>query len=152
MLPSDFPTDKLARQRYMKREHDIRESQMLSEGTKRVVVDLSKNAAIKAFVKRFDPTYRKKKVGFNVGATSVELHTGFWSGGSRTEWHGVLDNGDRYPLSYPTAPPQFGGGGKPPKAKIGRGTFVAQGGIFQGKKSTYTFHVTVEWAKEMGVT
>ncbi len=150
MLPSDFPTEKKARQRYMLREQDMRESQMLSEG-KRVVVDLSKNPKIKAFVKRFDPTYRKKKVGFNVGATSVELHTGFWSGGSRTEWHGVLDNGDRYPLSYPTAPPQFGGG-KAPKAKIGRGTFVAQGGMFQGKKSTYTFHVHADWAKEMGVT
>ncbi len=149
MLPSDFPPDRLARQRYMDRQQDIRES-LLCEG-KRVVVDLSKNPQIKAFVKRFDPTYRKKKVGFNVGATSVELHTGFWSGGSRTEWFGVLENGDRYPLSYPTAPPRFGGG-KTPKAKIGRGTFVAQGGIFQGKKSTYTFHVHADWAKEMGVT
>lgn len=150
MLPSDFPSDKLARQRYMQREQDMRE-QTLCEGTKRVVVDMNKNPKVKAFVKKFDPTYRKRKVGFNVGATSVELHSGFWSGGSRTEWHGVLDNGDRYPLTYPTAPPQFGGG-KAPKAKIGRGTFVAQGGIFQGKKSTYTFHVTAEWAKEMGVT
>ena len=150
MLPSDFPTDRLARQRYMLRERDMRESQMLTEG-KRVVVELSKNPKIKAFVKRFDPTYRKKKVGFNVGATKVELHSGFWDGGSRTEWHGVLDNGDRYPLSYPTAPPQFGGG-KTPTAKIGRGTFVAQGGTSMGKKATYTFHVTVEWAKEMGVT
>jgi len=150
MLPSDFPPDRLARQRYMLREQDMRESQILCEG-KRVVVELSKNPKIKAFVKRFDPTYRKKKVGFNVGASTVELHSGFWSGGSRTEWHGVLDNGDRYPLSYPTAPPQFGGG-KTPSAKIGRGTFVAQGGTSSGKKATYTFHVHADWAKEMGVT
>lgn len=161
MLPGDFPTDKIARRRFLQREHDMREAkyqgyrpqteQNLCEGSKRVVVDMSKNPKVKAFVKRFDPTYRKRKVGFNVGVTSVELHSGFWSDGSRTEWHGVLENGDRYPLSYPTAPPQFGGG-RAPKAKIGRGTFVAQGGVFRGKQSTYTFHVTTEFAQAMGVS
>lgn len=110
----------------------------------RETIDLGKSPKVKAFVKKAFPDYRKRKVTFRV-TDSVTLSGGYWSGGSRTEWFGVQPNGARFPLTYPTNPPQFAGGGKPPVFKITDIKWVAEGGSFGGKPSSLTFYVSSGW-------
>ena len=145
MLPSDFSPERVARQRFFRRERDLREG-----FAKRVVVELGKNPQVKKFVKKAFPQYRKRRVTFRVGADSVTLGGGYWDGGSRTEWFGIRPDGSRYPLQFPTAPPQFGGG-KEPTVKITDDKMVAEGGTSFGKPATLTFHVTSSFAQSMGV-
>ncbi len=161
MLPSDFSPEKVARQRFLLREQEMRdakarrrmgesvESDLREALGKRETFDLGKAPTIKAFVKKAFPSYRKRRVTFRV-ANSVSLSGGFWDGGSRTEWFGVRSDGRRTPLTYPTAPPQFGGG-KVPTFKITDDMWVAQGGTSLGKPASLTFHVSSNWRNTLGL-
>lgn len=140
MLPSDFSPERQMRQ------EDLREAR-----GNRVAVQLSSNPKVKAFVKKAFPDYRKREVVFNVGAgQEVSLSGGYWDGGSRTEWFGIRPDGSRYALTYPTAPPQFGGG-KVPTVKVTDRDLVARGGSFAAKPVTLSFFVTDSVAHDLGI-
>jgi hypothetical protein len=62
----------------------------------------------------------------------VEMNDGYWSGGSRSEYYGMTKSGSQVPLSYPTAPREFGGG-EPTKVMPTDDMAVVQGGCFCGK-------------------
>jgi hypothetical protein len=71
---------------------------------------------------------------------AVELHGGFWDGGSCTEYWGQTKSGSQTRLSYPTAPPQFGGGAAP--SLMPTDDFaVVRGGVFCGKISGLVLYV-----------
>jgi hypothetical protein len=86
--------------------------------------------AIKDLCKQFN--YRKHDVILN-NIDEVELHGGYWDGGSRSTYI-LWDSrtGKMQHLLTPTAPPQFGGG-PTPTIKVQPGTFVLCVGTFCGK-------------------
>lgn len=140
MLPSEFNQDAAAQRR------------LLREAARTVPLSpWQSNPKVKKFVKKAFPDYRKRAVRFHVGDNqSVTLSGGYWDGGSRTEWFGLRPDGSRFPLTYPTNPPQYGGG-KPPSVKITDTQLVARGGSFASKPTTLTFYVTEKVAKDLGI-
>jgi hypothetical protein len=90
---------------------------------------------------------RKNTVQVIVTDKPVSLYGGYWDGGSRNEWWAVSKNGTRSHLSYPTAPPQFGGGKEPDVTPTDDMT-IAQGGCFCGKDRQLWFYATrLDWFK-----
>lgn len=84
---------------------------------------------------------RKRSIRVCVTDAPVTLHGGYWDGGSRSEYWGMLKSGTRVTLNYPTAPPQFGGG-QPPSVMPTDDMAIVQGGVFCGKESFLTVYVT----------
>jgi hypothetical protein len=71
----------------------------------------------------------------------VSLGGGYWDGGSRDSYYGKSLGGSEYPLSYPTAPPQFGGGVAPEILPV-LGEAICKSAIFRGKDAGVTAYVT----------
>lgn len=87
--------------------------------------------------------YRKHSVTL-VNTSEKRLDCGYWDGGSRSSyvlW--MADTGEVKSVSYPTAPPQFGGGDAP-TVHFGDGSipwwYVVSCGIFCGKQATLTIY------------
>lgn len=82
----------------------------------------------------------------------VSLYGGYWDGGSRNVYWGMNKDGVAKSLSYPTAPPQFGGG-KEPDVMPTEDLVIAQGGTFCGKdRQVWFYSPTLAWFKpEWGV-
>lgn len=83
---------------------------------------------------------RKQTIRVIVTDKPVELNGGYWDGGSRSEYWGMLKSGTRVTLQYPTAPPQFGGGA-PGSVMPTDDMAVIRGGVFCGKESGLTVYV-----------
>ena len=83
---------------------------------------------------------RKQSLRVIVTDGPVEMSGGYWDGGSRSEYHGMTKSGSRVALSYPTAPPQFGGG-SPGSVAPTDDMSVVRGGVFCGKESGLTVYV-----------
>jgi hypothetical protein len=84
---------------------------------------------------------KKNSMRFVVTDKPVSLHGGYWDGGSREEYHAVGKSGSVLPLSYPTAPPQFGGG-EAPSVALNDAFAIVRGGVFCGKVSHLSVYVT----------
>lgn len=83
---------------------------------------------------------RKQSIRIIVTDQPVELNGGYWDGGSRSEYWGMQKTGSRTRLSYPTAPPQFGGGA-PGSVMPTDEVAVVRGGVFCGNESGLTVYV-----------
>jgi hypothetical protein len=91
---------------------------------------------------------RKKHVAI-VCRSQCSLYGGYWDGGSRTEWFQLdLQTGQRERLTYPTSPPQFGGGDAP-TVSVPRGKAIVSGGVFCGKDATLRLHVNAHDIPEL---
>jgi len=93
---------------------------------------LYKNITIQltAAGKKFFGT-KKKQLVIEV-RENVELNDGYWSGGSRSEYHTLTKSGIVGCLQYPTTPVEFGGG-KAPTIPLTDGVAIVKGGCFCGK-------------------
>lgn len=83
---------------------------------------------------------KKNSLSIVVTDKPVELNGGYWDGGSRSEYWGMTKSGSRVALSYPTAPPQFGGGA-PGSVAPTDDMAVVRGGVFCGNVSGLTIYV-----------
>ena len=97
--------------------------------------------------KRFFGT-RKNSMRVIVVDKPVELNGGYWDGGSRDCYFGLTKSGTQVTLSYPTAPPQFGGG-TPPGVLPTKDLAICKSGTFCGKDAGVTAYVTSleDWHK-----
>lgn len=96
-----------------------------------------------AFVRRAFPGYRRHAV-FLHPSSSVALSGGYFDGGSITSWHLFTTAGAALPTpSYPTRPPQFGGGSAPTH-EIAHGTVLVSGGTFCGRPAVLGLHMRPE--------
>jgi hypothetical protein len=92
--------------------------------------------------KKFFQTRKNSMIVIELGeGSSVELNSGYWDGGSRSSYSGWTKNGNAVTLSYPSAPPQFGGG-EAPKVPLREDFGVMRGGVFRGKDAHLTLYVT----------
>jgi len=98
-------------------------------------VKVQKGSALANWLRLALPDYRKHSV-YVCEASIMTLDGGYWDQGSRSTWVHYSVTGDRLaPLTYPAAPPQFGGG-NPPRFNIPEGTIVVHGGVCVGKPRT----------------
>lgn len=86
--------------------------------------------------------WRTKKTTMRLVETdrAVSLDNGYWDGGTRDEYYAQRSSGQTSPLTYPTAPPQFGGGLVPavmPQADVA----IIATGIFRGEQKGITAYV-----------
>jgi hypothetical protein len=102
-------------------------------------VKVQKGSTLANWLKVALPDYRKHSV-YVCDTNAVTLDGGYWDEGSRSSWmHYTVTGGRLASLSYPTAPPHFGGG-NPPRFAIPEGTIVVHGGVSAGKPRTVSLY------------
>ena len=95
---------------------------------------------------------RKNTMRIVVIDKPVELHGGYWDGGSRSEYFGMTKNGQMVGLSYPTSPREFGGGVAPSTMPT-KELAICSAGTFRGNPASVTAYVTAleDWNRpELG--
>lgn len=114
-----------------------------------MIVNIKSNPALAAFLRRAFPGYRKHKA--IIRATNhLTLSGAYWDGGSRSTYSAVNAQGTSLPLTYSTAPTQFGGVEK--EIILTPNILILQAGTFCGKPATVTIHALPETLAALGIT
>ena len=114
-----------------------------------MIVNIKSNPALAAFLRRAFPGYRKHKA--IIRATNhLTLSGTHWDGGSRSTYSAVNAQGTSLPLTYSTAPTQFGGVEK--EIILTPNILILEAGTFCGKPATVTIHALPETLAALGIT